>query len=404
MAYMLTWKQRVGAFGFLASEDVRRNGDLNVGLLDQRKGLYWVQKYIHLFGGDSEHVVIHGDSAGAGSVAYQMTAYGGRDDKLFVGGMMESPFWPTHRTVEEMEFQYHRFAANLSCSQSEAPNGDVLACLRSKDTATLQASDVASKFPGASGVAEWYFLPVIDGMFSTDYLYNLFEQGKVVAVPVVVGDDTDEGTGFSPNATNSKQFLHFIKDNYPKLSDDDLQKINETYPKDGFGSFPLHADYFAATETAYGESTFICPGIEVSNSLTTFNSPSHVWNYRYNVQDKTTVAAGFGVPHVSEKPAIYGPGNSGPCGDPCSYRSYNAPIVPIVMDYWISFILTLDPNTYRNPKAPLWQPWDSGNSYRGSSCLQRLKIELNDTEMEDVPEAQVQRCRVWKSLADVTEQ
>lgn len=38
---------RVGAFGFLASERVRRNGDLNVGILDQRKALHWVQKYIH---------------------------------------------------------------------------------------------------------------------------------------------------------------------------------------------------------------------------------------------------------------------------------------------------------------------------------------------------------------------
>lgn len=39
---------RVGAFGFLASEDIRRKGDLNVGLLDQRKALEWAQKYIHL--------------------------------------------------------------------------------------------------------------------------------------------------------------------------------------------------------------------------------------------------------------------------------------------------------------------------------------------------------------------
>lgn len=39
---------RVGAFGFLASEKIRENGDLNVGLLDQQKALLWVQKYIHL--------------------------------------------------------------------------------------------------------------------------------------------------------------------------------------------------------------------------------------------------------------------------------------------------------------------------------------------------------------------
>ena len=39
---------RVGAFGFLASERIRRDGDLNVGLLDQRKALHWAQRYIHL--------------------------------------------------------------------------------------------------------------------------------------------------------------------------------------------------------------------------------------------------------------------------------------------------------------------------------------------------------------------
>lgn len=39
---------RVGALGFLASEKIRENGDLNVGLLDQRKALEWTQKYIQL--------------------------------------------------------------------------------------------------------------------------------------------------------------------------------------------------------------------------------------------------------------------------------------------------------------------------------------------------------------------
>lgn len=43
---VVTFNYRVGPYGFLASKEVKQNGDLNVGLLDQRKVLQWVKKYI----------------------------------------------------------------------------------------------------------------------------------------------------------------------------------------------------------------------------------------------------------------------------------------------------------------------------------------------------------------------
>lgn len=42
----VNFNYRVGAFGFLVSDKVRRNGDLNTGLLDQRSLLHWVQDHI----------------------------------------------------------------------------------------------------------------------------------------------------------------------------------------------------------------------------------------------------------------------------------------------------------------------------------------------------------------------
>ena len=42
----VNFNYRVGALGFLASEKIRADGDLNAGLLDQRKLLEWVQKHI----------------------------------------------------------------------------------------------------------------------------------------------------------------------------------------------------------------------------------------------------------------------------------------------------------------------------------------------------------------------
>jgi len=43
---------RVGPFGFLASEKVRQNGDLNAGMLDQRIALEWIQRHIKMVNSD----------------------------------------------------------------------------------------------------------------------------------------------------------------------------------------------------------------------------------------------------------------------------------------------------------------------------------------------------------------
>ena len=71
---------RLGAFGFLSSEDVKKNGKVNAGLLDQHLALQWVRDNIQKFGGDPNKVTLAGESAGAGSVMLQAMAYGGRQN------------------------------------------------------------------------------------------------------------------------------------------------------------------------------------------------------------------------------------------------------------------------------------------------------------------------------------
>lgn len=43
---MVNFNYRVGLWGFLASERLRQDGDLNIGMLDQRRLLLWVQDHI----------------------------------------------------------------------------------------------------------------------------------------------------------------------------------------------------------------------------------------------------------------------------------------------------------------------------------------------------------------------
>lgn len=110
----------------------------------------------------------------------------------------------------------------------------------------------------------------------------------------------------------------------------------------------------------------------------------------YNVTDPAELAAGLGVPHTIELNAIWGPDNTNG-NAPASYRTTNAPIIPIMQGYWTSFIRTFNPNTFRAPGSPEWTPF--GTSQR------RILMETNATRMETVPEDQAERCNFLRSIA-----
>ncbi|CAK7199868.1 hypothetical protein SEUCBS139899_002554 [Sporothrix eucalyptigena] len=329
------------------------------------------------FGGDPDHVVIHGASAGAGSIAYHMTAYGGRNDGLFAGAIPESPFFPTSRTVAESEFQFDAVASATGCSRA----ADELDCLRGLDINTFQTANVALSFPGGSGPPDYYFLPVIDGDFSRKQMYVQFARGEFVRVPTLVGGDTNEGDIFVPNATTQAEANAFITDNFPNLTADDLDNINAAYPptpRDGHGA------YFAQVSATYGNSTFACPGFVISSAVSRFVGQEHSWSYLYNIVDPTA-GVGIGVTHTVDWQYIFG--------------LTEADQTPVMMGYYLSFIRSLSPNTYKDPTSPVF-----GNF--NSSLFNRLVINspLNSSQMETVSDGQKAGCDVWYGLASTLEQ
>ncbi|SPN96517.1 related to triacylglycerol lipase II precursor [Cephalotrichum gorgonifer] len=388
----VNFNYRVGLFGFLASEKVRADGDLNVGLLDQRKALEWVQKYIHLFGGDPNHVVIHGASAGAGSVAYHLTAYGGRDDGLFIGAAPESPFFPTSRTVEESEFQYDRLLSDTGCADAESP----LTCLRTLDFSSLQKASVLLPLREGLGKPKHYFLPVVDGDFSQDHMYTQFAEGRFIKVPLLVGGDTNEGDTFimNPNATTQEMANSFIHNNWPNLSEEDIEALSAAHPPH---PRDLHEPYWGQGSDIYGNMTFACGGLLMSAAASKYVGADKSWNYRYNVKEPYNVAQGKGATHTSETPAIWGVGMAG--NSSTSLGTYNAPMVPVIMNYYISFVKTLNPNTLKSRHAPVFEGFGTGDGER-----MLLEMPLKKTGMEPVLDAQVKTCKMIIGLAAKTEQ
>lgn len=317
-----------------------------------------------------------------------LSAYGGRDEGLFVGAAAESQSFAQMLNVTESQFAYDALVTATACDSSH----NTLACLRNLDVSALQEKNVNRPNPGAQGKPLYLYGPTIDEDLVPDYTYRLFHEGKFIKVPVIFGDDTNEGTKFVTKSVSSVDEADtFIKNQFPAITQAHLARINSIYlTPNQTQEFPGAGSYWRPASTAYGEIRYICPGIDISSIYAAAGVPS--WNYHYAVQDPDDERSGLGTPHTIEANAIWGPANTGH-KVPASYYTTNAGIMPLMQGYWSSFITSLDPNTKRLPSSPKWETWgQGGNGY------QRIFIRTDETRMETVPHGQRNRCKYLTSI------
>ncbi|KAK4682519.1 hypothetical protein QC764_116880 [Podospora pseudoanserina] len=399
---VVNFNYRVGMWGFLAGGGGDGEMELNVGLRDQRGLLGWVQREIVQFGGDPEHVVIHGASAGAGSVAMHLIANGGRDDGLFHGAILESIFFPAQPFVGELGWQFERVLNQTGCKGGNSTEGE-MDCLRNTDVKVLQeVANHAQPFPGKADppLPVFYWTPCVDGELIQDFPYKLFKQGKNVKVPIMMGTASNEGTVFTPNITTPQQFTTFFSNNYPLLTATDTTSVLSRYTPPNFNTTPYfnppnRPPFYGVLATAYGESTFICPQTNVLNYLSVDNTSS-LWAYRYNVHDDENTRDGLGVPHLWDAGAIWGPGSLNSWDRTGSYRTYNKELIERVRGYYFGFVKYLDPNREKLGTEPEWEGWIGGNETTG----RRLLFETEGTRMEVLEQEERERCGFWLGLGE----
>ncbi|KAK6397873.1 hypothetical protein LTR65_005121 [Meristemomyces frigidus] len=296
---------RLGAFGFLSSDEVHAFGDANGGLLDQHFSLRWVQQHIWKFGGDPKRVTIAGESAGAGSVMLQAMAYGGTlGASLFENVIAASPYLPMQYQYNgwQPSQSYYAFAQAVGCFPGRAygnTSTTVLDCLRQAPTLVLQN---ASAHVGASGTwGTWAFTPVTDGDFIRERPSQQLTGGKVNGQRVFSGQNANEGAAFViPNITTDADFEAWLRLEYPLLTSGDIDSVlNTYYPAANLSTSPYATcgDCGGATVVnvgssavgpqqralnLYSETTFICPSYWLAEAY----SPSagkQAYKYQYSI-------------------------------------------------------------------------------------------------------------------------
>ncbi|THV05682.1 alpha/beta-hydrolase [Dendrothele bispora CBS 962.96] len=274
---------RLGPLGFLGGSRLKEDGQLNIGIQDQRVALRWVQRYIAKFGGDPSRVTIWGQSGGAGSTMFHLLANGGDNEGLFHAAMGDSPSLSVTPDFDsaEVESLFDQFASFANCGTNE--DDDVLDCLRATDLADL--ADAWDELVANRTSTLFNFAPISDGEFIDLRPVEGFNSGVFAKVPVLYGSNSDEGANWSsglpdqnantrsPNATETTVF-NFLRGQWDLLTRASFDDAVDLYPLDEFdGSFDLQG------QQMYGEVRYICTAGLITASETGAGVKAYQYHY-----------------------------------------------------------------------------------------------------------------------------
>jgi acetylcholinesterase len=197
----------------------------NIAFRDQRLAFQWIQDNVAAFGGNTDQVTVWGESAGARSLGMQLVAYDGKHDNLFHKAILESGS-PVTKFLDADAWQpyFDSLVAKTGCAEA----ADHLTCLRELPAQTL--NDVFNATTPLN-VTTPGFSAVIDGEFMTAQATELLREGKFAHVPLLLGNNFDEGTAYGKKGLNtSDQFEAYLTG--LDLSDGTADEIASLYPDD----------------------------------------------------------------------------------------------------------------------------------------------------------------------------
>lgn len=284
---VVTINYRTNIFGFPGA-DILPTGSQNLGFLDQRFALEWVQRNIASFGGDPAKVLIFGESAGAQSVDALLTQP--PQPLSFRAAILESGTASVRTPLPDYSAAWNNASLALGCSATD------LACMRA-----IPATTIKDKIERLA----LNFSPVPDNVTFATYprtqrkLSNMLDP-KIARVPILIGSNAQEGRLYSIGIPSLSAYLAAT---FPGAASDPQQQqlvalLNSTYAATGATAFEQVANLIT-------DSTFQCPAALVARETAKVGIPAY--RYYYNASfPNTQLFPNAGVYHASEIPSVFG--------------------------------------------------------------------------------------------------
>ncbi|GAA4336696.1 carboxylesterase family protein [Pigmentiphaga soli] len=329
----VTINYRVGLFGYLAHPALSRESEHgvsgNYGLLDQIAAFGWIRDNIAAFGGDPSRVTAFGVSAGSASLSLLLASPLG-------GGLFQ-------QTILESAGAGRRLASLADAEAAGTVLGTDIDALRA-----LPADEVLAKTsllsPKVRGLTLPRVLrPIRDGWLLPEDERPVFKQGRLHAMPTIVGSNVDEGSRFTsawPIDTPEK-YRDLLDANFPGMTGQAMA----VYPPDAGGGVPARVgEIFADTQFNYGTRL-------LARSMAAAGQPT--WRYLFaRRRPKQTT----GPHHVQEVPYVFGNLDDIRPDDDPEYDATDMAVSKAIMDAWVAFARTGNPNA---PGLARWPAYDA---------------------------------------------
>ncbi|XP_051900454.1 acetylcholinesterase isoform X2 [Pristis pectinata] len=394
---VVSMNYRVGALGFLALHG-NEEAPGNVGLLDQRLALQWVQKNIQFFGGDPGTVTIFGESAGGASVGMHLLSPDSRD--LFHRAILQSgsPNCPW-ATISRTEGRRRAVELGKLLKCNIKNDRALIRCLRAKKPKEL--IDQEWNVLPYSSIFRFPFVPIIDGDFFPESLDTMLDAGNFKKTQVLLGVNKDEGTffllygapGFSKDSESSitrKDFMSGVKLSVPHANDLGLEAVALQYTDwmDEHNGIKNRD----AMDDLVGDHNVICPLMHFAHKYSEFGNGIYMYFFDHRASNLAW-PEWMGVIHGYEIEFVFGL----PLEKRLNYTPEEEMLSRKIMRYWSTFAKTGNPNESPS-KENSWPPFTTS---------EQKFIDLNTKPIKVNQRLRVQTCVFWNQflpkLLDVAE-
>ena len=362
---IVTINYRLGALGYLYIPGVTAN----VGQLDQISALRWVQENIGSFGGDPHNVTIFGESAGGYAVVTlpAMPAAKGLFHRVIA---QSAPYFDPETSEKNTRTLMRKL---------KIKKGDIDGLRKLPAKTIIEEQDKMMESDITNILA---FRPLIEGETIPKHPLEAFRNGECKDIEFMIGSNLDEAklfTALAPDLnarieTGGEKMLIILM-GMLNIDNNKSRAILDAYKKARKGK--LSIETLELLNVLMTEGMFRIPTIRLLEAQS--KHQPNTYNYMFTYASPYLNGT-LGSPHAVEIPFVFNTLNiplldgfvgNGPSEQVLSEK---------VMDAWIAFAHSGDPNHDNIPKWPSYKVEQRATMFLGEEC--KVVIAAFDKERE----------------------